>query len=80
VKEEVVGLFTVELEIGRETRAMIERIAADAREMIERRATTGAIELEFGPQTREVMAHLFESRDSSVREKIGGMVGKASGG
>ena len=74
------GLFTVELEIGRETRGMIERLAADTREMIEGLATNGRVELELGPQTREVMAHLLESDDSSVREKIGGMVGKASGG
>jgi hypothetical protein len=72
-----VGLFTVELEMGQETRAMIERIAADTREMVERVATTGAVELELGPQTREVMAHFFESRgDSSVREKVGGLVGR----
>ena len=75
------GLFTVELEIGRETRAMIERIADDTRAMVERVAATGAVELELGPQTREVMAHFFESRgDSSVREKIGGLVGKATDG
>ena len=75
------GLFTVELEIGRETREMIERIAADTRAMVERVATTGAVELELGPQTREVIAHFFEPRDSSgVREKLGGLVGKAPEG
>jgi hypothetical protein len=75
------GLFTVELEIGRETRGMIERIAADTRAMVERVATSRAVELEMGPQTREVMAHLFESRDdASVREKIGGLVGRATEG
>ena len=75
------GLFTVELEIGHQTRAMIEGIAADTRAMVERVATSGAIELELGPQTREVMAHFFESRvESSVREKIGGIVGKAADG
>jgi hypothetical protein len=76
-----VGLFTVELEMGQETRAMIERIAADTRAMVERVVTKGAVEVEVGPQTREVLAHFFESRgDSSVREKIGGVVGKATGG
>jgi hypothetical protein len=76
-----VGLFTVELEMGQETRAMIERIAADTRTMVERVVTTGAVEVEVGPQTREVLAHFFESRgDISVREKIGGVVGKATGG
>ena len=72
------GLFTVELEIGRQTRAMIEGIAA----MVERVATAAAIELELGPETREVLAHFFESTaergDSSAREKNGGLVGKAT--
>ncbi len=73
------GLFTVELEIGRETRAMIERIADDTRSMVERIATSRGVELELGPQTREVIAHFFESRgDNSMREKIGGLIGKAS--
>ncbi len=73
------GLFTVELEIGRETRAMVERIAAETRAMLERVATSGAVELELGPQTREVIAHFFESHgDSGVREKIGGVVGRAT--
>ena len=77
------GLFTVELEMGQETRAMIERIAADAREMVERVVTTGAVEIELGPQTREVIAHFFEKHgDSSVSEKIGekvgGFIGKAT--
>ncbi len=75
------GLFTVELEVGRETRGMIERIAVDTRAMVERVATTGVLELELGPQTREVIAHFFESRgDTGVREKIGGLVGKATDG
>jgi hypothetical protein len=74
-----VGLFTVELEMGQETRAMIERIAADTRAMVERVVTTGAVEVELGPQTREVMARFFEPRgDSSVREKVGGLVGRAT--
>ena len=74
------GLFTVELEFGPETRATIERAAA----MVERAATTAAVELELGPHTREVMAHFFESTaesgDSGAREKIGGLIGKATSG
>jgi hypothetical protein len=74
-----VGLFTVELEVGRETRAMIERIAGDTRAMVERIATTAAVELELGSKTREVIADLFESSgDRSAREKIGGLLGKAT--
>ena len=73
------GLFTVEVEIGRETRTMIERIAADTQVMVERVATTGAVELELGPKTREVLAHFFESsRDTTAREKIGGLLGKTT--
>jgi len=78
-REGVVGLFTVELEIGRETRGMIERIATDTRATLERIATTGSVQFELGPQTREVIANFFESRDGSgVREKIGGLVGRAT--
>lgn len=73
------GLFTVELEIGRETRAMVERIAADTRAMVERVATSRAVELELGPRTREVIAHVFQPHgESGVREKIGGLVGRAT--
>ena len=72
------GLFTVEVELGQETRATIERIAA----MVERAVTTAAVQLELGPETREVMAHFFESRsgESSAREKIGGLLGRATSG
>ena len=73
------GLFTVELEIGRETRAMIERIADDTRAMAVEIATTAAVQLELGPKTRETLAHFFESSgDSSTREKIGGLLAKAT--
>ena len=73
------GLFTVELEVGRETRAMIERIAQETRGTVEKVATTAAIELELGPETRDVLAHIFDSsRDSRAREKIGGLLGKAT--
>ncbi len=74
------GLFTVELEFGAETRATIERVAA----IVERAATRAAVELELGPHTREVITHFFESTaksgDSGARQKIGGLIGKASSG
>ena len=58
---------------------MIERIAADTRAMVEKVATTAAIELELGPETRDVLAHIFESsRESGAREKIGGLLGRAT--
>jgi hypothetical protein len=43
-----VTLFTVQLELGPETRSMIERLAKHA-----------AMHLEFGPKTRETLKSLF---------------------
>jgi hypothetical protein len=43
-----VTLFTVQLELGPEARAMIERMAKDA-----------TMHLEFGPKTREALESLF---------------------
>jgi hypothetical protein len=49
------GLFTIEFELGRETRAMIERVAGETRAMIERVATTATTQIELGPETRETI-------------------------
>jgi hypothetical protein len=49
------GLFTIEFELGRETRAMVERVAAETRAMIERLVTTAATQIELGPKTRETI-------------------------
>ena len=59
---------------------MIERIAADTLATAERVATTTAVKLELGPETREVLSHIFESREgeTTAREKIGGLIGKAT--
>ncbi len=47
--------------------------------MVERVATTAAVELELGPETREVLAHVFDSSsDSGAREKIGSLLGRAT--
>ena len=54
------GLFTVELELGRATRGMVARVARETREMVERVAKTTAIEIELGPKTRETLHHVEE--------------------
>jgi hypothetical protein len=51
-----VNLFTVQLEIGPETRAMIERVAANA-----------VMHLELGPKTRE-MIEALPPKDSNKGE------------
>ena len=53
MKGEPVNLFTVQLEIGPETRAMIERVAANA-----------VMHFELGPKTRE-MIEALPSKDSN---------------
>jgi hypothetical protein len=54
-----VNLFTVQLEIGPETRAMIERVAANA-----------VVHLELGPKTRE-MIEALPPKDSNKGENEG---------
>jgi hypothetical protein len=54
-----VNLFTVQLEIGPETRAMIERVAANA-----------VMHLELGPKTRE-MIEALPPKDSNKGENEG---------
>ena len=71
------GLFTVELELGRETRGMVERVARETREMVERVAKTTAIEIELGPKTRETLHHLEEDAvEETAEDKLGRLVGK----
>ncbi|MFL5973389.1 MAG: hypothetical protein ACJ750_13475 [Gaiellaceae bacterium] len=53
------NLFTVQLEIGPETRAMIERVAANA-----------VMHFELGPKTREIIAAL-PPKDSNKDENEG---------
>jgi hypothetical protein len=72
-----VGLFTVELELGRETRAMIERVARETREMLERLSTNVAVELELGPNTRETLHRAEEDAvEETAKGKLGRLVGK----
>ncbi|HEX2288575.1 MAG TPA: hypothetical protein VHH31_07455 [Gaiellaceae bacterium] len=59
MKGDPVNLFTVQLEIGPETRAMIERVAANA-----------VVHLELGPKTRE-MIEALPPKDSNTGENEG---------
>jgi hypothetical protein len=51
-----VTLFTVQLELGPETRAMIEKLAKNT-----------TMHLEFGPKTRETLKSLFP-KESNKRD------------
>jgi hypothetical protein len=59
-----VTLFTVQLELGPETRAMIERVAANA-----------VMHLELGPKTREMIKTL-PPKDSSKKNEGEGLLRK----
>jgi hypothetical protein len=61
-----VTLFTVQLELGPETRAMIERVAAKA-----------VMHLELSPKTREtIKAVLPVPTDSNKKEGVAGVLRK----
>jgi hypothetical protein len=73
------GLFTIEFELGRETRAMIERVAGDTRAMVERVATTATTQIELGPETRETIASLgVVSKGGKTRNAIEGLLRKST--
>jgi hypothetical protein len=63
-----VTLFSVQLELGPETRAMIERVAANA-----------VMHLELGPKTREtIKAVLPVPTDSNKKEDVAGVLRKGA--
>lgn len=64
--EPPVTLFTVQLELGPDTRAMIERVAANA-----------VMHLELGPETRETLKAL-RPRDSNKNEGVAGVPRKGA--
>ena len=72
------GLFTIEFEIGRETRGMIERVATETGAMLERVATTAVIQLELGPKTLETIETVgtVSKQGGKAREAIGGLFGR----
>ncbi len=53
-------LFTVQLELGPETRAMVERLALDA-----------TMHFEFGPETRKTLKNLFPKEASKQGRRRG---------
>jgi hypothetical protein len=61
-----VTLFTVQLELGPETRAMIERVAANT-----------VMHLELGPKTRETIKALLPM-DSNKKEGVAGVLRKGA--
>ena len=56
-------LFTVQLELGPETRAMIERVA-----------TTAVVQLELGPKTRKTMEAMGIAVGMSKKGKAAGAI------
>ncbi len=73
------GLFTIELELGRETRAMIEGVATETRAMMERLATTAAKQIELGPKTRETIESVgMASKGGKARTAVEGLLRKGA--
>jgi hypothetical protein len=73
------GLFTVEFELGPETRGMVERVAARTCAAAEKVATTAIVQVELGEQTREMLGALAVPGEGAgkAREAVGGIVKKA---
>ncbi len=64
------NLFTVQLELGSETRAMIERVSAN----FERAVANLAMELELGPKTIKALT----PSDSKKKEGVEGLLRKGA--
>jgi hypothetical protein len=62
-----VNLFSVQLELGPETRAMIERVAANS-----------MMQLELGPKTRETLKALLPHEKSRKKEGAEGLIRKGA--
>ena len=69
------GLFTIESELGRETRSMIERVATEICAAAERIAASTFIGVELGPETRETLETLAAAEKGGAA--LGGIVGTA---
>lgn len=73
------GLFTIELELGRETRAMIERVVGDTCATLERMAANASMTVELGKETRDTLltvAPPTSEESGKAREALGGLVEK----
>ncbi len=75
-------LFTIKLELGAETRALIERIATETHATAERVATTAVIHLELGEKTRATIEALgvAQGGGQKTRDAVEGLVEKARAG
>jgi hypothetical protein len=74
-----VGLFTIELELGRETRAMIERVVGVACAALERTAANASMTVELGQHTRDTLttvAPTGSEEPGKARGALGGLVDK----
>jgi hypothetical protein len=73
------GLFTIEFELGRETRRMIERAVAEVCAAGERVATNALVQVELGERTRDTLERLNSPSDEARKtaEGLGGVVAKA---
>ena len=73
------GLFTIEFELGRETRSMIERVAAEVCAAAERIAASTSVNVELGPQTRETLKTVAVGSEAAKESDaaLGGIVAKA---
>lgn len=74
------GLFTIEFELGRETRGMVERVVAnlvaETCALAERVVTDAAVQVELGEKTREALVRLVPP-DKAGRAAAGGIIDKA---
>jgi len=70
------GLFTIEFELGRETRDMIERVAVQVCSAAERIAASATVTVEVGPET---LSKIAEAREESNEggAAVGAIVAKA---
>ena len=70
------GLFTIEFELGRETRGMVERVAAQVCATAERIAAGATATVELGPETLGTIA---AGREGSKEggPAVGAIVAKA---
>ncbi len=73
------GLFTIEFELGRETREMIERVVTQACVVADRVAANASVRVELGEKTRETLATLVSPREEAgkARDALGGIVERA---
>jgi hypothetical protein len=70
-------LFTIDFELGPETRGLIERVTAEACATIEKVATSAVVQVELGPRTRETIeaTGVASSKGGKARVAIDSLLG-----